>query len=341
MSKGELEINGNRVTMNLNGVLHRNIINARYFKQECATLVDYNRFVDEVYNNVTDLEPFMHGNFNQPSTAFCLLYKLFTLKCTENQMVSLLGHKDSSYIRGIGFLYLRYTCPPKQLLDWFAPYIYDEDPIKIAWDHHAPEITIGALARKLLTENKYFNTILPRIPVLVARDIKKKLENANREGGVYGEEEEDNENKSKQQSSKKSGSLMEEYEQFLKNQRQEDNEIDSSRRKEDRDRDGDRDGTRHRRDRSRDRERGGRGSNGKNKEYSKSSSNSNNSGGGRYDEDMYQVEKKSSSSSRSHNRDRDRDRYYSKSSSSRHDGSDRHRERGGDKDRGQGSNYYR
>lgn len=41
------------------------------------------------------------------STAFCLLYKLFTLKLTRKQVIGLITHPDSPYIRVLGFMYIR------------------------------------------------------------------------------------------------------------------------------------------------------------------------------------------------------------------------------------------
>lgn len=41
------------------------------------------------------------------STAFCLLYKLFTLKLTRKQVMGLITHTDSPYIRALGFMYIR------------------------------------------------------------------------------------------------------------------------------------------------------------------------------------------------------------------------------------------
>ena len=41
------------------------------------------------------------------STAFCLLYKLFTLKLTRKQVMGLITHSDSPYIRALGFMYIR------------------------------------------------------------------------------------------------------------------------------------------------------------------------------------------------------------------------------------------
>ena len=75
-------------------------------------------------------EPFSLGSSRAPSTAFCLLYKFFTMKLTVKQMTSLLMPNKSPYIRAIGFLYLRYTHPPKKLWDWFEPYVDDPQEVK-------------------------------------------------------------------------------------------------------------------------------------------------------------------------------------------------------------------
>ena len=61
------------------------------------------------------------------SSCFCLLYKLYTLKLTKKQVLCLLNHCDSPYIRGIGFMYLRFTLPPAMMWDWFELYLDDEE----------------------------------------------------------------------------------------------------------------------------------------------------------------------------------------------------------------------
>ena len=44
------------------------------------------------------------------STAYCILFKLFTLRLTRKQVTGLINHCDSPYIRGLGFMYIRYYC---------------------------------------------------------------------------------------------------------------------------------------------------------------------------------------------------------------------------------------
>jgi pre-mRNA-splicing factor 38B len=59
------------------------------------------------------------------STAFCILYKLYTLKLTRKQVLGLMVHKDSPFIRGLGFMYVRYTQAPNELFDWYDEYLDD------------------------------------------------------------------------------------------------------------------------------------------------------------------------------------------------------------------------
>jgi pre-mRNA-splicing factor 38B len=69
------------------------------------------------------------------SSAFCLLFKLFTLRLTRKQVNGLLHHRDSPYIRGLGFLYVRYTQPPADLWEWFEPYLDDEEVRRLLLAH--------------------------------------------------------------------------------------------------------------------------------------------------------------------------------------------------------------
>lgn len=115
-----------------------------------------------------------------PSTAFCLLVRLFTLRCSEKQMNLMLDHVDSPYIRCIGFLYLRYAAEPKTLWQWYEPYLYDEEKVRVEANTSRGETTVGAYIRSLLTNMDYYGTKLPRLPVAIEREIKVKLLQAER-----------------------------------------------------------------------------------------------------------------------------------------------------------------
>jgi pre-mRNA-splicing factor 38B len=113
-----------------------------------------------------------------PSSAFCLLLRLLTLRCSEHQMRLLLNHKDSPYIRCVGFLYLRYACEPSQLLKWIQPYFFDDAKVRVRFHVKAPEISIGYFVRSLFQDLDYFGTRLPRLPLIVERDLEVRLRQA-------------------------------------------------------------------------------------------------------------------------------------------------------------------
>jgi len=172
MSGKKLSVWGNGQTMNLPSIVHLNIQSSPYFK-DLYRIKTYHEVLDEIYAKVEYLEPFIPGLVNVPSTAFCLLYKCFTLKLTENQIQGMLNHTDSPYIRGIGFLYLRFSTPPEQLFSWFSDFFNDEEEIYLR--QKTGPSTVGVFVRQLLTEQRFCDVIIPRIPVPIQREIEKNL----------------------------------------------------------------------------------------------------------------------------------------------------------------------
>lgn len=101
----EIQSSGRPIDTLMEKVLCMNILSSDYFK-ELFRLKTYHEVIDEIYNHVDHVEPWMTGNCRGPSTAFCLLYKFFTMKLTVKQMHGLLKHPDSPYIRAVSSLLL-------------------------------------------------------------------------------------------------------------------------------------------------------------------------------------------------------------------------------------------
>ncbi|KAL7192708.1 hypothetical protein ACSBR2_024511 [Camellia fascicularis] len=183
----EVQTSGKPIDQLLEKVLCMNILSSDYFK-ELYRLKTYHEVIDEIYNQVDHVEPWMTGNCRGPSTSFCLLYKFFTMKLTVKQMHGLLKHQDSPYIRCVGFLYLRYAADPKTLWNWFEPYVKDEE--EFSPGSSGQMTTMGVYVRDLLLGQYYFDTLFPRIPVPVMRQIVSNLEKMNlptKHCGVTGE----------------------------------------------------------------------------------------------------------------------------------------------------------
>ncbi|XP_023713911.1 pre-mRNA-splicing factor 38B isoform X2 [Cryptotermes secundus] len=183
---------GNERTMNLNPMILTNIQSSHYFKVNLYELKTYHEVIDEIYYKVTHLEPWEKGSRKTAgqtgmcggvrgvgaggivSTAFCLLYKLFTLKLTRKQVNGLLTHPDSPYIRGLGFMYIRYTQPPADLWDWYDAYLEDPEEMDVKAGG-GQVMTIGEMLRAFLTKLEWFSSLFPRIPVPIQQKLEKKL----------------------------------------------------------------------------------------------------------------------------------------------------------------------
>lgn len=161
-----MEIHGNKITFNVEAVLLQNIQTSEYYNRRLRGQCSFEDTIDEIYEAVDHVEPWMSGNARGPSTAFCLLYHLFTLHLQRVQIQILLDHGDSPYIRAIGVLYLRYTCNPKDLWPWFKPYISNTEkfcpsPMNT---FGTKEVTLGDFIKDVVLTQNYFETLLPRFP---------------------------------------------------------------------------------------------------------------------------------------------------------------------------------
>jgi len=186
--------------MNINPLILTNVQGSPYFKVELFTIKTFHEVVDQIYYKVDHLEPWATGSRKTAgrsqtgmcggvrgvsaggivSSCFCLLYKLYTLKVTKKQVYALIEHVDSPYIRGIGFMFLRYTLPPQLMWDWFEPYLDDEEEIDIKAGGGKP-MTIGEMCRLMLTRLEWFDTRFPRIAVNFEKQIRDNLEARQRE----------------------------------------------------------------------------------------------------------------------------------------------------------------
>jgi len=102
-----------------------------------------------------------------------LLFRLCQLLLSKRQVHAML-HDKHPYIRALGLLFLRLVCNPKNLWIEFAPHLEDESPIQATTDPK-DRTTLGQWAGLLITEQQYFGTILPRIPVKIEREVKIRM----------------------------------------------------------------------------------------------------------------------------------------------------------------------
>lgn len=90
---------GSSATHNLEVVLNTNVVESRYFAS--LHTFEFDALVDEIYNAVTHVEPWMSGGARGPSTAFCILKRLCVLGLSPRNIRTLLSHPDSPFIRAV------------------------------------------------------------------------------------------------------------------------------------------------------------------------------------------------------------------------------------------------
>jgi len=161
----------NDSTFNVNALLRDQILKSGFFK----SLLDENHqtaesVIEEVYARVDNVEPYVLHSSTEPSTFFCCLYRLFTMRLTSEQLRTILNMENCPYIRVIGFLYMRYVLHCDLLWEWAEEYLFDTETFKPS--PKSEPIEMGLFVEKLISEDKYYDTMLPRLPQAAFRQKK-------------------------------------------------------------------------------------------------------------------------------------------------------------------------
>lgn len=160
-------------TYGFSGLLQTHIVECAHFKS-LLTLETFEQLMDETYQFANSVEPYMANSNTLPSALFCCLYRFFTLGLDSRQLRRLIESQESPYIRCLGLLYVRFGLPHDQLLGWLTEYLLDDEEFKPSPDSEW-RTTVGEYAENLLREDKYYNTVLPRLPMVTKRQVEEKL----------------------------------------------------------------------------------------------------------------------------------------------------------------------
>jgi len=203
----KLPVHGNERTMNLNHLILANITESAYFRTDLVQHRGWEDMVDEIYYRVQHLEAWEKGSRKAftgsssggerglayssipgvsnyvgvrgvgqggiVSTPFCCLYKLWTMKMSRHQVMKMLNHTDSPYIRGVGFLYLRFSLPPEYLLQFFEDYLEDDEEVDPKAGGGDP-MTVGVMCQRMLEDTNWYGVMFPRIPAKHLKEIRDK-----------------------------------------------------------------------------------------------------------------------------------------------------------------------
>eukprot|EP00930_Biecheleria_cincta_P025318 TRINITY_DN1804_c0_g1_i1.p1 TRINITY_DN1804_c0_g1~~TRINITY_DN1804_c0_g1_i1.p1 ORF type:complete len:650 (+),score=157.37 TRINITY_DN1804_c0_g1_i1:25-1974(+) len=169
---GALEI-VNTKTYGFSPLLQTHVVESAHFKALLA-LDSFDQIVEEMQQFANSIEPYMANSNTTPSALFACLYRLFTMGIDSRQLRKLMDYLDNAYIRCLGFLFVRFGLPPDQLWNWLGEYVLDDEELRPAKDSEW-RTTIGEFVEGLLSQDKYYSTVLPRLPMSTKRQLEAKL----------------------------------------------------------------------------------------------------------------------------------------------------------------------
>lgn len=120
-----LPIWGDKSNFNINNLLKENIHLSQYYK-DLFRLQTFEEMLEEVDEKVEHAEPWAHAASAIPSSMFCCLLRMLTMRLSLSQIRILMEWRSNSYVRVIGFLYLRYVGDPSILWNNFRHYLRDQ-----------------------------------------------------------------------------------------------------------------------------------------------------------------------------------------------------------------------
>jgi pre-mRNA-splicing factor 38B len=152
-----------------------------YFLNALVPTEDIDDLIDEIYNEVSDVEPWMSGNARGASTAFCILYRILAMENVPHFKINkMIYHRDSVYIRCIGLLYARYKFynDEENLMKFFGEDVFG-DTMDASFSPSVDKkklTSFSQFAIDLICSQEYFETLFPRIPEVLKRKIQAKIE---------------------------------------------------------------------------------------------------------------------------------------------------------------------
>lgn len=154
-------------------LMQAHIVQSKHF-QTLMEIDTFEEIVDEIYQWADGVEPYLSVLANcgsVPSALMVCTYRLLTLGITGRQLQKLLESEQSVYTRCAGFLFVRFGLAPDQLWNWIGEYVLDDENFKVNKGNES-STTIGEFVEGLLVDDRYFDVVLPRLPV----SAKKRMD---------------------------------------------------------------------------------------------------------------------------------------------------------------------
>eukprot|EP00928_Gymnodinium_smaydae_P026576 TRINITY_DN20825_c0_g1_i1.p1 TRINITY_DN20825_c0_g1~~TRINITY_DN20825_c0_g1_i1.p1 ORF type:complete len:556 (+),score=151.73 TRINITY_DN20825_c0_g1_i1:78-1745(+) len=158
----------------LSPIIVQHISGSAHYK-ELLTFESLNQVVNEMYQYADGIEPYAQNSNTTPSALFCCLYRIFAMGIDARQLMSLMDDLNNPYVRCLGILFVRFGLAPDQLWPWLSDYTLDDAELVASKRADAVTTTVGEFVEDILTQDKYFSIVLPRLPSSMKRTLQERL----------------------------------------------------------------------------------------------------------------------------------------------------------------------
>lgn len=155
-------------------MLKEQIVNSSYFKR-LLNIKETRGVIHEILQDVDTIDVYNAGSKISPSCFICHVFRLSMFPHLGNELDFILDNRQSAVVRCVGFLYIRFVTPAMELWDMLEEYLLDDMELSYNQEGTSITATIGEYVESLLTEEKYFDSPLPRLPVKVKSLVEEKV----------------------------------------------------------------------------------------------------------------------------------------------------------------------
>jgi pre-mRNA-splicing factor 38A len=175
-------------------IIRTRIYESKYWKEECFALS-----AELLVDKAMELK-YIGGSFGgnvKPTPFLCLILKMLQIQPEKDIVVEFITQQDFKYVRALGAMYMRLVGTSIDCYKYLEPLYYDYRKLKRMNKQGLLElIHMDELIDELLTEERIFDTILPRIQKRFVLEDENQLEprvSALEEDGVEDMESDDEE----------------------------------------------------------------------------------------------------------------------------------------------------
>jgi len=156
------QVHGVNPVMLLDQILRSKVFNCQYYKAHCFAL-DAESIVDRAVD-ITHVGG-TYGGMQKPTPFLCLTLKLLQIQPEREVVLEYLRQEEFKYLTALGALYVRLTCPAKDVYTLLEPLYNDFRKLRYRKSDGSTEIThMDEFADDLLRSEVACSTVLPLLP---------------------------------------------------------------------------------------------------------------------------------------------------------------------------------